>query len=442
MLLNDDLVYKIVYCIAYAFNGFIVYTFMSTFFGSESLRVRKGTRDLCYIAYVVITSAVYLIWNIAIVNLVANVAGLIGLTLLYSSSKQEKITAAFYTYFFLFASEIVVYLLTGYNMIPVFEQGYYRDIFGAIICRVLSFICALLLKNFKALKNKQNVPAVLWFASVFVPLSTLIIQTIIIYFVANRYVLIISVCMVVLLNIVSFTLYEGLNKMYTDKMESALIEQERELYYNQCLIMQSSAEGVKKFRHDISNHLSAIYEMLENKSYDDAESYVGSLIDINKPVVVYSQSGNVIIDSILNFKLQQLSDMGTDISSEITIPKDLPLNAADMTTILSNMIDNAREALEKTDNKTYSISIVYTKGRLMIRQQNSFSGDVKVENGRLATLKKNAADHGYGLENIRETAEKYGGFFKTEHNGNVFTTDVLLYIKLTDDIKDKNMKTA
>lgn len=222
LLLNDDFVYKIVYCIAYAFNGFIVYTFMSTFFDTESLRVRKGTRDLCYIAYVVITSAVYLIWNIAIVNLVANVAGLIGLTLLYSSSKQERITAAFYTYFFLFASEIVVYLLTGYNMIPVFEQGYYRDIFGAIICRVLSFICALLLKNFKALKNKQNVPAVLWFASVFVPLSTLIIQTIIIYFVANRYVLIISVCMVVLLNIVSFTLYDGLNKMYTDKMEAPL----------------------------------------------------------------------------------------------------------------------------------------------------------------------------------------------------------------------------
>lgn len=429
-MFNDLLVYNIVYCIAYVFNGFIVYTFMSTFFNTNDTKCNGLVIFIGYTIYVFLTSVVYFLWNIAILNLTANVICLIGITFLYKSSAKDKLLAVCYTYFFLFSTEIIVYLLTGYATIPIFEHGYYRDILGAIICRVLAFIAALLLKNFKAIKNNQEVPASLWISSIFVPVSTMIIQTIIIYYVSNRYVLITSVCMVVLLNVVSFSLYDALNKMYCERIKSALIEQEKEFYHNQCLLMQTSVEEMKMFRHDINNHFSTLYEMIEENDYDESKHFIEKLISINHHGFSYSQSGNIIIDSILNYKLRNFESTGIHSNVEVSIPANLNLDAADMTTILSNMIDNALEALKTCETKTYEMKIIYAKGSLIIYQKNSYNGKVHFEGKKIISSKLDKTNHGYGLNNIEATAKKYGGLMRVRHDSNFFSTDVLLYIDL------------
>lgn len=438
-MISDELLYKIVYCIAYAFNGFIVYTFMSTFFDKQTLRVRKWVSYLCYVGYVLVTSLGYLIFNIAIINLMTNVLGLAALTFMYSATLQKRFLAALYTYIFLFTSEIAVYLLTGYNDIPIFEKGFYRDIYGAVICRVLSFAAAVVLKNFKAMKNKEKVPAILWVCTMFVPVSTMILQTIVIYYIKNRYVLILSVCVTVLLNVVSFMLYDAIKQMYAEIMKAALVEQEKEHYYNQCRIMQSSAENMRKFRHDITNHLCSLHEMLENGRYKNADDYIQSLIKINGSGSSYSNSGNVVIDSILNYKLQRVAQLGCTVKADIALPAELELDPADMTIILSNLIDNACEALEKTDKREYSLKIIYTKGRLMIHQQNSYSGKVKRSGGKIATSKKDAENHGLGLGNIKDAAMRYNGIFKTEYDDRYFYSSVLLYLSESVEAEENNI---
>ena len=86
--------------------------------------------------------------------------------------------------------------------------------------------------------------------------------------------------------------------------------------------------------------------------------------------------------------MQRVAQLGCTVKADIALPAELELDPADMTIILSNLIDNACEALEKTDKREYSLKIIYTKGRLMIHQQNSYSGKVKRSGGKIATSKK------------------------------------------------------
>lgn len=426
---TSSLVYTIVYGISYAFNGFIVYIFLSAFFSLKNEKYSKTIRLLGYIGYILLTASVYLIWDIAFVNLICSIICLFGLTFLYSSSIKEKLLAVGYTYLFLFASEVIVYLLTSNKSIPVFNHGYYKDVVGAVACRILAFIFALLFRNIKTVKQNQPVPIFLWISSLFVPLSTMTIETVIIYFIGNKYAILLSVIIVVLLNIVSFALYDALNTMYRDKMQSALIERERELYQNQCIIMQTSVEEMKKFRHDIRNQLSTLYELNKENKQDDIKSFINELISINEHGTALSNSGNIILDSILNYHLRNFYDMGIDINVDVSIPARMKLDAADMTTIFSNMIDNAKEALSNYSEKHYSLKVVYSKGSLIIIQRNSTNNQVIYDGDRIVTSKPDKHNHGYGLRNIEDTAKKYGGFLRAKQEQNEFVTDVLLYIK-------------
>lgn len=401
---------------------------MSAFFSVQNKKFNKTIRLIGYIVYILLTASVYLIWNIAFVNLICSIVSILGLTFLYSSSIKEKLLAVGYTYLFLFASEVIVYLLTSNKNIPIFNHGYYKDVVGAVACRILAFIFALLFRNFKSVKQNQPVPIFLWISSLFVPLSTMIIETVIIYYISNKYAVLLSVFIVVLLNIVSFALYDALNKMYQDKMKAALIETERILYQNQCIIMQTSVEEMKKFRHDIRNQLSTLYELNEGNDRDGIKSFLNNLITINEQGSALSNSGNVVLDSILNYHLRNFYNMGINIIVDVSVPARIKLDAADMTTILSNMIDNAREALNECTQKHYNMKVIYTKGSLIIIQKNTTSNNIVYDGDRIVSSKSDKHNHGYGLKNIEETAKKYSGFLRVRQENDEFITEVLLYV--------------
>ena len=101
----------------------------------------------------------------------------------------------------------------------------------------------------------------------------------------------------------------------------------------------------------------------------------------------------------------------------------------DISTILTNLLDNAVSALKNIKrDKKLNIKIVYRKGMLIISIDNTYDGVVLYENGEIVTTKKDKNVHGKGLINIRKTAEKYNGLLKLSHNENVFTSEVLLYL--------------
>jgi sensor histidine kinase regulating citrate/malate metabolism len=80
-------------------------------------------------------------------------------------------------------------------------------------------------------------------------------------------------------------------------MKSTIIEQEREYYHNQCLLMQEAAEKVRAFQHDMSNHFSVIDNLLQNGNDDKVSEYVHSLISRENSIpVAYSKTGNIAID--------------------------------------------------------------------------------------------------------------------------------------------------
>ena len=226
-----------------------------------------------------------------------------------------------------------------------------------------------------------------------------------------------------------FFLLNALSKFYEQSLEAAYIEQERTYYKNQCGIMQSATEDMRSFKHDISNHFSVLSNLLKNSNNKKASDYLDELISSEKTsATIYSDTGNIAVDSIINYKLCNAPMNNIDVNTDIIIPNELPIETMDLSTILTNLLDNSIQALKKiNDNRKLDIKMTYTKGVLLIGIRNTYNGIVKYNNGELMTTKENDNEHGYGMKNVNEAVQKYDGICEISHDEHYFESKVLLY---------------
>jgi len=234
--------------------------------------------------------------------------------------------------------------------------------------------------------------------------------------------------------LIFFFLYNTLSKVFEDSLKSALHSQEREYYFTQCQLMQESVDKMKSYRHDVKLHLAALKDFTaDNKAATD---YLNKLLGGVEESEIYSDTGNIAFDSIINFKLKDILNDNINLEIKIFVPPELNIEVADVVIILGNLLDNAFDAVAKVENKKISLTVEANKGNLFIKMDNTFDGIVKYAENKggaekFIATRKEGDNHGYGLKNIRKSVEKYNGHIDIAHEGNIFSVGILLYV---DDI--------
>ena len=331
----------------------------------------------------------------------------------------------------MFAAEILISALTKNAYIEPLQKYEYENILGLFLSRMMVFIVVLLISRLFDLRKNREQPYWLCLTSLTVPILTVSIE--LMFTTTNGTTTKLVVASMILLfavNIIVFFLFNSLSTFYERSLKLVISEQEREYYQNQCTLMQNATEDIRSFQHDISNHFMIIEDLLKNEKEKEAFSYILELVNSEKTIpVVYSDTGNIAVDSIINYKLCRAVLNDIDVTVDIIIPKELPVEIMDLSTILTNLLDNALQALLRLkDNKKLNIKMTYKKGILLMRIQNTYNGIVKYENGELITTKENHDKHGYGMRNVEIAAAKYDGICQITHDDHIFQSEVLLYM--------------
>jgi sensor histidine kinase regulating citrate/malate metabolism len=217
-----------------------------------------------------------------------------------------------------------------------------------------------------------------------------------------------------IINLFTFYLHDSFIAVYEDKLRSMLHAQEKEYYFAQCQVMQESVDRIKSIRHDIKLHLAALKGYtVDNKA---ATNYLNQLLGDIEESEIYSDTGNIAFDSIINFKLKNVKG-NIKLDTKIFIPPKLNMEVVDVVTILGNLLDNVLNAVAKVEEKIIKMDIAFDKGCLFIKIDNTFNGEVNY-----------SEEHSHGLKNIRKSVEKYNGHMDITHEENIFSVGILLYV--------------
>lgn len=122
-------------------------------------------------------------------------------------------------------------------------------------------------------------------------------------------------------------------------------------------------------------------------------------------------TNNVIVNAVLNSKYQEMIEKGILFVFRVNDLAEICISDEDVVTILSNLLNNAIEACEKSDDrKIIRLKFIKKDSKIIIAVKNTFNQPIRYEDGEIGTSKLlDSEEHGVGIKNVERILEKYGG---------------------------------
>ncbi len=167
----------------------------------------------------------------------------------------------------------------------------------------------------------------------------------------------------------------------------------------------------RKLTHDFQAHLDLLSGLLAQNPHDvrEAQRYLDSLRAAQTSRLLLVNTHHAALDALLNQKALVAQNRKIDIQFSVNDLSAVNIPTEDLAVLISNTLDNAVEACEKLPEGDRQIFVkVLMEEDVLFYAVRNRSLPVEVLPGRLpATTKEPSSLHGYGLQNVQTTLEKY-----------------------------------
>lgn len=172
--------------------------------------------------------------------------------------------------------------------------------------------------------------------------------------------------------------------------------------------------AVRRFKHDLVNHIGVLRELMNEKKTEEAKEYIDTIWDIQDEFDLKIYTGDSFLDIIMNYYsyLADKENIEFVVSGKLT--GEMHLEMFDLTTLMGNILQNAIEATRKAAIPKIRVELIEHKKEFFIVVSNSVDEIIDTQKGFSMTSKKDKDNHGFGLKNIVAVVEKYHGEYYIE----------------------------
>lgn len=257
----------------------------------------------------------------------------------------------------------------------------------------------------------------------------------IIYFMPERMIIVYPIC--------AASIFSSFGCIYLasymcSAMQTAWHAQElemRQAYYEEKM---EDETRIRRIYHDMKNHLLVLENAVpgagaavpgaENVPAGDRPGVRASIEHLQQQIASYENyyhTGNAYLDVIIRDKAKTTREKQIDFTAVIHFEDGAFLDPLDISTIFGNALDNAIEASEKLaiPRRVITVKARRIHDMMVIAVENNALPGADTS-GR--TTKEDAFLHGFGLSNIKSTAEKYDGQCTVKCEGGIFVLKIII----------------
>ena len=227
-------------------------------------------------------------------------------------------------------------------------------------------------------------------------------------------------------------IYFSLLNQARRQMEMSLLHQQKDMQLKHFNAVELSLEELRRLRHDFANHLTVMDGLLTLNKHEDLENYLGQLMSPIGKVRETDLSKNTALAALLYSKLLVARQEGIEVHYDIEPGHRVEVEDVDFVILVGNLMDNAIEASRYVEEGKKEIRIrIASKGVYLVFDcSNRMKVDnLKKENGRFKTIKKDQQAHGIGLRNVETVIDKYSGHIEMKVQEDFFIVHTSLYNK-------------
>lgn len=217
----------------------------------------------------------------------------------------------------------------------------------------------------------------------------------------------------------------GANKLKVHyKMESLLKDKYLSVSRDYCNMILENEKDIRKMRHDMRGHITALEYLLKEKKYDALSEYLRDMDkEIEKNTLIRA-TGNELLDAILTRYQMDEENISYDVIGVFSYQK---MKEYDLCILFSNMISNAVEACGRLDENERIVTICFKQigENFIMSVSNPTEDEVNVKQLGSYTTKVDLHNHGFGIQRMREVVKKYNGTIDFKGENNKFMVTVI-----------------
>lgn len=217
-----------------------------------------------------------------------------------------------------------------------------------------------------------------------------------------------------------------LDSVHTD-MEIAAVKKQTELREEHTAMLSERRKETLNIQQNMQNRIEMFQSLLTSENYKEADSCLKETIRNFRQERYRPCCQDNLLNAILDGKKRLAAKEHIRADYEILLPENCLIPAADLSSIIFNLLDNGIEACLHADSPDpfIRLSLYKNKEFLTIHMENSKNPDTPFSH---KTTKEDTQSHGLGLSIIEEICGKYDGTYQWRDLGDIFDSVVLLRI--------------
>ena len=189
--------------------------------------------------------------------------------------------------------------------------------------------------------------------------------------------------------------------------------------------LNNVSKEVKIMKRDLKHDYALIENYLRGKKYSKIKEIVQSRMQELQEVTTTINSGNDVINTIINYKMMIANSKNIKVDYEINVSDKQYMKDYHLNELLSNLLDNAIDNCSKSDPK---IKIFIEEDVfLYLEVINQIDESVLKKNPDLRTNKK-GDNHGHGIKSVKRIVNEYRGSVKFFEKDNKFHVSIMIPI--------------
>lgn len=211
--------------------------------------------------------------------------------------------------------------------------------------------------------------------------------------------------------------------------EKNMIDVQLEAQENYIQLIQKKDLDMRKFRHDVSEHMNVISYCMENGRYDEATEYLEKTKQSFLNAKLKKYTGIASIDAVLSDKEETMIEKGIVFAFKNSYSNfSIEVDVFDVCTIIINLLNNAIRACEDLPKEEKIIEFTFDSdgNKIFLSEKNACHKKVDFTPDGCPISDKKEENHGLGSKNIQTVVKKYDGDIYYKVSNNQFIVEVII----------------
>ncbi|MEZ3502625.1 MAG: ATP-binding protein [Lachnospiraceae bacterium] len=190
-------------------------------------------------------------------------------------------------------------------------------------------------------------------------------------------------------------------------------------------LIRESEEQLRIERHDLRHRFQTLTELIKQGKTNEALAYIGSSKARLNEHKAIQWCQNPILNAVFLSYFRQAEQMHIQVSTNLAIPDKLPVDAAELSTVFANALENAIHACSRLPQEERRIICrCISRPQLMFEISNPYAGKVIFDCHGLPVAAENG--HGIGVRATAAFCKKHGALCTYKAENGWFAIQIVL----------------